>query len=367
MRRPVLNRDFQHPTDGWYMIEPAGEHPNSTAGVVQVVDAPAIKAIVDQFNQAAQAGSLSHGSEMLIDHEHFKHDSSKETTAYGWLYQLQGRPEGIYGKIRWTATGQAAVDGGDYRFFSTEYAPADMQTLNPGATPARVRPLRLDGLTLTNDPNNKGGDPITNRAGQPATGSPGTKGNGAVAEQLAPLADAGIQQWFAAVEAIRQQAIQAKQPMPGFVQAWELCRQRNPELYSAVFGAALPDVDEQEAAGQVVTLANRVRLASGMDGDASWNFVRVNLPNVFNRMGGKARANAVTNRATTANPAISARARAAAICNRLVAAEQANGANLDQAWYRVGSARPALMALAAGRCTVADALARDPELTDQIL
>ncbi len=52
-----------------------------------------------------------------------------------------------------------AVDGGDYRFFSTEYDPADLEKLQN----RQVRPLRLDGLTLTNDPNNKGGKPITNR------------------------------------------------------------------------------------------------------------------------------------------------------------------------------------------------------------
>jgi hypothetical protein len=88
----------------------------------------------------------------------------KETIAYGWLMGLQGRADGIYGQIRWTATGQAAVDGGDYRLFSTEYDPADMEVLSEGA-PMRARPLKLDGLTLTNAPNNKGASPITNRGG----------------------------------------------------------------------------------------------------------------------------------------------------------------------------------------------------------
>lgn len=162
MNARILNRDFKHPADGWYMIEPRGEHPNRAAKVIQVIDADASAAIVNRFNGDADAGKLSHGHEMLIDHEHFKHDLDKETRAYGWLTRLQNREDGIYGQVRWTTTGKAAVDGGDYRFFSTEYDPADVKILNSGAV-KQVRPLRLDGLTLTNNPNNKGGRPITNR------------------------------------------------------------------------------------------------------------------------------------------------------------------------------------------------------------
>ncbi len=161
MNIPILNRNFKHPADGWYHLEALGEHPNARAGVVQVIDAESAASIVNRFNAAAEAGQLSHGQEMLIDHEHFKHDSDKETRAYGWLQRLCNRADGIYGQIRWSATGQAAVDGGDYRFFSTEYDPASLQVLNREGD--RVRPLALDGITLTNDPNNKGQRGITNR------------------------------------------------------------------------------------------------------------------------------------------------------------------------------------------------------------
>lgn len=162
MNPKILNRDFKHPVDGWYQIEPKGEHPNRPAKVIQVIDEEAITQIVNRFNADAAAGELAHGHEMLIDHEHFKHDTTKESIAYGWLQQLENRADGIYAKIRWTATGKPAVDGGSYRFFSTEYDAADLTVLN-SATPKRVRPVRLAGLTLTNDPNNKGGKPITNR------------------------------------------------------------------------------------------------------------------------------------------------------------------------------------------------------------
>jgi len=159
----ILNKDFQHPADGWYQIEATGNHPNRAAGVVQVIDTDATLAIVNRFNAEAAAGKLRHGNEMLIDHEHFSDQPDQETRAYGWLQELQNREDGIYGRVRWTTTGKAAVDGGDYRFFSTEYEPADLQVLNPDK-PRRVRPLALAGLTLTNMNNNRGQKPITNRA-----------------------------------------------------------------------------------------------------------------------------------------------------------------------------------------------------------
>jgi hypothetical protein len=179
---PILNRDFQHPADAWYQIEVPGEHLNRESGVLQIVDDTAVASIVNRFNQEADAYAAKFGSPfpgMLIDHEHFKHQADKETVAYGWLMRLQNRQGVPFGQIRWTNTGRPAIDGGDYRFFSSEYDPRDLQILNRDAKPLRVRPLRLDGLTLTNDPNNKGGAPITNRDGKtfadPASAGPAVR------------------------------------------------------------------------------------------------------------------------------------------------------------------------------------------------
>ena len=182
MNAAILNREFQHPADGWYQIEPMGRHPNRAAGVVQVIDEEAAASIVNRFNADAAAGNLRHGAEMLIDHEHFSDQADKETIAYGWLQRLQNRGDGIYGQIRWSATGQRAVDGGDYRFFSTEYEPSDCAVLNrdgrDGRKGTEVRPLRLAGLSLTNMNNNRGGKPITNRQSQMADGKWAGKGVG---------------------------------------------------------------------------------------------------------------------------------------------------------------------------------------------
>ncbi len=190
MKRSILNRAFEHPTDGWYQIEAFGEHPNAEANVVQVIDGTASASIVNRFNTAADAGALRHGHEMLIDHEHFSDQPDQETRAYGWLQELQSRADGIYGRIRWTSTGQAAVDGGDYRFFSTEYLPKDFQAIpkekvNAAEAILRVRPMRLAGLTLTNMNNNRGQKPITNRE-DPAKPFAGASAQASVQNQNTP-------------------------------------------------------------------------------------------------------------------------------------------------------------------------------------
>jgi hypothetical protein len=175
----ILNREFKHPADGWYQVEAKGFHPavaEDGTKVVQVIDDPAITRIVNRFNSDAAAGALPHGSEMLIDHEHFRHDKTKETIAYGWANKLRPSPDGtgFDAYNPWTATGKAAVDGGDYRFTSTEYdgvVGEDFEEVPPEKIPVEVRnrfkdhrflrPLRLTGLSLTNDANNKGQKAIT--------------------------------------------------------------------------------------------------------------------------------------------------------------------------------------------------------------
>lgn len=94
----ILNRDFQHPTDGWYQIEAPGEHPNRRAGIIQVIDSEAVTSIVNRFNAEADADPNFPG--MLIDHEHFKLDDDKETIAYGWLMRLRNRQDIPEGQIR---------------------------------------------------------------------------------------------------------------------------------------------------------------------------------------------------------------------------------------------------------------------------
>lgn len=159
----IINRAAALPAaarDRWHQIEVAGEHPNGS--VVQVIDEAAVDAMVAAFNrERAAAGEAWAGK--LIDEDHFSLDNTKSTQGFGWLMELRkgrdrdGRaiPEG---RIDWTDIGAAAVNGKRFKFFSTVYLRRDLEPLDG----ARVRPLRLDMLALTNRPNNAGGRPISN-------------------------------------------------------------------------------------------------------------------------------------------------------------------------------------------------------------
>jgi len=377
---PIFNREeFQHPSDGWYQIEAKGEHPNNAAGVVQVIDDAAIKSIVDSFNADAKAGALRNGSEMLVDIEHFKDDPSKETRAYGWLQELQARPDGIYGRIKWTATGQAAVDGGDYRFFSTEYDPKDLETVN-NRNPKSVRPLRLDGLTLTNMNNNRGQRPITNRAmsGEATTDLPHQS-------EVEPGYPApALEAWFHAVKAMSHAAHQQGGLALSYQQAFNLTKRQHPDMYRAAFGdlnadpyadtpeAQEPDADDAKSASDAVAnITNRIRRDSGWTFQQSWNFARSLAPKLFNRA---ARLSSpIANR--QAQPARTDeqrrvdedRQRAALYFQKLVTEEKAQcGGNFQLAYSHVRNRETALDAIVCGRLTGAQVFPVRPDLFKKI-
>lgn len=169
MNTLILNRQGTLPADSWYEIETPGDHHNPAAGVVQRLDGPAFDAIVNRFQ--AQAARPNFGG-LLIDQDHFSLDASKSSEAFGWLKELRNRDGHLEGRIEWTDLGKPAVEGQRYKFFSTVYEPSPVEKLGSAQIRNRavplIRPLVLDRLALTNDPNNKGGKPISNRNGNPA-------------------------------------------------------------------------------------------------------------------------------------------------------------------------------------------------------
>lgn len=166
---PILNRAGQLPADGWYQIETPGEHFNRAAGVVQLLDGAAFDSIVNRF--AVEAAKPNFAG-LLIDQDHFSLDPSKSSESFGWLLEVRNRDGQLEGRIDWTDIGQPAVAQKRFKFFSTVYEPAHVEKVGTRKIRNRdyplVRPLALDRLALTNDPNNKGGKPISNRNGNPA-------------------------------------------------------------------------------------------------------------------------------------------------------------------------------------------------------
>jgi len=169
MNTRILNREGKLPDDGWYQIEVAGEHFNRAAGVVQLLDDAAFNAIVNRFQAEAAKPNFAG---VLIDQDHFSLDPEKSTESFGWLMEVRNRAGQLEGRVEWTDIGEPAVRSKRFKFFSTVYAPQDVEKVGTRKVKNReyplVRPLALDRLALTNDPNNKGGKPISNRDGKSA-------------------------------------------------------------------------------------------------------------------------------------------------------------------------------------------------------
>lgn len=152
---------MEQPGDGWYHIESWGDHPKPTADgkmYVQVIDDDAVRAIVD-------AGVPEEG--LLTDVEHVSVTGERDTRAYGWVRELAALPTEVglqlCARIEWTPLGLPLVRDRIYKHFSTVYSLDLCADLGGG----RVRPLKLVGLALTNQPNNPGQRPITNSQAAP--------------------------------------------------------------------------------------------------------------------------------------------------------------------------------------------------------
>jgi hypothetical protein len=149
--------DFKFEKDGWVHVMPLGEFPHAEAGVVQVIDSEALKAITEDFK--AKAGTENFPG-LLVDFDHFSMDTDKPSEAAGWITELKADDEGLWAKVRWTAKGETAVTGGEYRLVSPVFPkPSLCEDLGE----SRIRPRQLQSVALTNEPNIKGARPLTNR------------------------------------------------------------------------------------------------------------------------------------------------------------------------------------------------------------
>lgn len=160
--------DKENPADGWYIIEAAGNHPQTCTlpdGTVLSFTqelTPAVLAAV------AAAGVPQDG--LFIDTEHSGAEGGS-TAAMGWVRELAMCGDALAARIEWTPAGLPMVQGRLYKHFSTVY-PVRESEMRTGT----VHPTRLTGLTLTNMPNNAAGQPaITNRVQPTSPGNPAGK------------------------------------------------------------------------------------------------------------------------------------------------------------------------------------------------
>lgn len=376
---PISNREFTKPADGWYAIETPGEHPNRAADVIQVIDQTAVNSMVREFNGEAKEYTEKTGARwpgMVIDIEHFKHDSNKETRAYGWLMQLQNRSGTLYGQIKWTAIGDAAVDGGEYRFFSTEYDPKDLVVLNSDK-PRRVRPMKLDGLTLTNQPNNPG-VPITNRAspeGSTGKASPAVLNDVAAEQARHDRIKEPIAKWFQAVKQVKDSALThlgySEAGKISFQHAWELAKVHYPAEYAAAHGLvsetpADDDLSDVQIAGQQLTeVTNRISQIAGCDLRSAYDIAQREFPKLVNRL--TPNSTRILNRESHPVKPEAVQKAAGKIINRMIEeAVAASGHPHSVCFSRVMGMEPILGQFAAGQISPGTILTEHPELWERL-
>lgn len=93
------------------------------------------------------AASLKSGRKLPIDINHATDliaKDGKATPAVGWIVALEGRQDGIWGRVEWNGRGREALAGRDYGY------------LSPVFTHPKTKPFRIAQLlraALTNDPN----------------------------------------------------------------------------------------------------------------------------------------------------------------------------------------------------------------------
>jgi phage I-like protein len=166
--KPLLNRGadgtYKLPEDGYYQVVPYGEFPHKPTGLMQIVDNKAGDAILEAFKaDKAHKAKTDDPGILLCDYDHFSGDAKLPSKASGWIEDLQNRADGIYAKIRWTPEGEKAVTSGDYRYPSPSFKPDEIEWIDNKT----IRPLRLDRVGITNDPNMKTIKPLSNRSETP--------------------------------------------------------------------------------------------------------------------------------------------------------------------------------------------------------
>ena len=150
----IINREYQPSQDGIFHLVPFGDFPGvmtlngEETKVTQRFDALAHQAIVKNFKP-----------KVLVDFEHRSMSADGDTTAAAWIPSLHSRPDGLGCPLEFTDVGDAAVKNKRIRFLSPAF---DVEMIDQENK--IVRPTRLISVGLTNRPNLKTLQPLTNSA-----------------------------------------------------------------------------------------------------------------------------------------------------------------------------------------------------------
>lgn len=154
---------FALPADGWFQIARPGtmrkalDLPDGkSVEITQQVDPADFDQIVARFRELSSAANFAG---LLVDFDHFSCDDDKSTRAGAWIEAVERRGDELWAQLRLSASGRAALEGGDYRHFSPVlgFTPKRYQ---PGEV---AHPQALLGGAFTNQPTFRGMVPLSNR------------------------------------------------------------------------------------------------------------------------------------------------------------------------------------------------------------
>lgn len=156
----ILNRLDQAPSFKWMHVCPIGEHPWSSADgkeqIVQIIDKAACEAMAASYPLSIP------NSRIDIDHESM--DAEKRTAAVGWGRRAEVRDDGLWVQVEWNPDGRDLIENKIYKFNSPCFPRDGLVDLGNG----RMRVTKLGVIALTNDPNLRGQQPLTNSRSKPA-------------------------------------------------------------------------------------------------------------------------------------------------------------------------------------------------------
>lgn len=149
---------FSLPADGWYQIARASSVSKSldlpggkSVRIRQVITPDDLAAIANRY--AAAPG------ELLVDFDHAGATATGSTKAASWITAVEARGDELWAQMRLSASGHAALTGGDYRHFSPVFG----FPVRPYAPGEEAHPVALLGGAITNQPTFKGMLPLSNR------------------------------------------------------------------------------------------------------------------------------------------------------------------------------------------------------------
>lgn len=272
----------------WIQLSPYGDFPHAQG--LQRVTFAAAREMERRFgNLASRAARLFAGAPMFVGHPDVPSLANQysDKKAYGWIMALEARPEGLFGRVKWSEAGLELLENGHYKFVSPYWEARPVGKENGAAV---FEPVALLSAGLTNEPNLPV-LPLANCAGSPP---PYVGGH---AEGNPPPYGGGYQVMLPNVRAAIEEALANGRLTPNQISSMQHELAEDWEVGSARLRAAPILMHTRAITEKLATRKHesarfynrrvrihdlvRGRMAKGVTYDQAWSEVKVSNPDLF--------------------------------------------------------------------------------------